>query len=533
MKQFIKYTVVAVAFITFISPGFACENDILDFKSVHISRLVTDVEHKNFLINTLNSAKKSVMISSYDVSPKIFYNESIGNSIIDAAQRGVKIYIYFEHRPHYSDEDYKKLKVLESCCAKFETNCNHSKCVLKDKDTVAIGSYNWLSCFNGTSINGTIVTTGVLGFDLSEDIWEGMRFYQSLEYENDQGIDNFLEDRDAFQPIIYEFGGQEQIGILRTPEAHHAFLNQTFKDARRYITMFSPFIRLNKLQETFTPTVLSGLTNRNVKTTLVTLPTPYKNPEEQNKIFTVLNQMQQSYPCFSYQTKNDFHAKTLMTDNIICEGSFNWLSAVTETDHHANNYEVSILATGKFAVNLMQEIPSVKTLNQTVSKSPTIPADFDKHIKIFSGAKVNKQGFCVKLDGDYIRDHTKDISYFKTESEAKQAAYDAWIKTHPQPEQKAQIELKRDRPEMPIQSNKKFKTESKAAPSIPKNFDQHIQIFSGAMFNKKGFCVKLDRDYIVDEYDNIAYFKNEFLAKLAAYDVWNRSNTDNDMLSEF
>lgn len=243
--------------------------------------------------------------------------------------------------------------------------------------------------------------------------------------------------------------------------------------------------------------------------------------------------MQKNYPCFSYQTKNDFHAKTLMSDHVICEGSFNWLSAVTKTDHGANNYEVSLLVTGKFVLNLLQNsqekiliqnLPFLKALNQTVSGAG-IPADFDKHIKIFSGAKVKKQGFCVKLDGDYIRDPNKSILYFKTENEAKQAAYEAWHKANPHPKQK-QIELKRERPDMPVQTNKKFKAESPSPSTIPKDFDQHIQVYSGARFNKDGFCIKLDGNYIMDDNDNIAYFANEFSAKQAAYDVWN-SATNN------
>src|SRR5437762_1442065 len=126
LSKFIKYIFFFSTFITFIPISFAMENDFLDVNSIKTTRLVTGIEHKNFLISALNSAEKSVMISSYDVSPKIFQNENIGGSIINAAQRGVKIYIYFENRPYYTGESYKKLQALENCCTKFETNCNHS-----------------------------------------------------------------------------------------------------------------------------------------------------------------------------------------------------------------------------------------------------------------------------------------------------------------------------------------------------------------------------------------------------------------------
>lgn len=536
LNKFISYTLFFLLLMSFMPESLTSQNDLHDYEIIRTTRLVTDADHKNFLINTLNSAKKSVMISSYDVSPKIFYNENIGKSIINAAERGVNIYIYFEHDSCYSTEDYKKLQNLQKICAKFETNCNHSKCVLKDDDTVAIGSYNWLSCFNETSSNATIVTIGAIALELREDVWQGMRFYQSLEYGNTQGISNFCLDEDVFQPKVYGLGDHGQIEILRTPEAHHVFINQLFNNALNNIVMFSPFVRLQNLQKNFTPKMLSRLNNRKINTTLVMLPEPCKNPEEQGKIFAILNEMQRVYPCFAYKTQNDFHAKTLVSDNMICEGSFNWLSAVTETSHDANNYEVSIAIKGNFALESLESfhesalgriIAPLKAINRKISITPSIPADFNKHIKIYSGAKYNKQGFCVKLDGDYIIEGKNAIVYLETEEDARQAAYGVWVKANPQTQKNLnQSNLKRELPQIPIQSNKKPKVEPIETANIPKYFDQHINIYSGANYNKHGFCVKLDGQYIVDETNSIIYFENRDLARQVAYDVWSTANSN-------
>jgi phosphatidylserine/phosphatidylglycerophosphate/cardiolipin synthase-like enzyme len=166
LNKLIRHALFYFVSIALIPSGMASQSSSQDNAPIQTTRLVTDADHKNFLIETLNAAKKSVMISSYDVSPTIFQNDNIAGSIINAANRGVKVYIYFEHPTKRTVQEIHKLKALESYCAKFEVNCNHSKCVLKDNDTVAIGSYNWLSHFNDTGSNATIVTTDALASHL-------------------------------------------------------------------------------------------------------------------------------------------------------------------------------------------------------------------------------------------------------------------------------------------------------------------------------------------------------------------------------
>ena len=557
MRRTISFAVFTLALITFVTPGFTSQHLSQDFIPLQTSRLITDADHKNFLINTLDQAKKTVMISSYEVSPKIFHNDNIAKSIMNAANRGVKIYIYFEHKAWCSNEDYNKYLALQKCCEKFEINCNHSKCVLKDNDTVAIGSYNWLSDFNNTSSNATIVTTGDLAYNIKEDVWQGMRFYQSLAHDNTKGINNFCSSENVFTPKLYQIASLGQVVTLRTPEAHQIFLKQTFDKARNNIYMFSPFIRLQKLQNTFTPEILSNLEIRKIKTVLITLPTPYtKNAGEQSKIFALLNDYQKNYPSFSYKTQKDFHAKTLISDNIVCEGSFNWLSAVSETDHNANNYEVSIAITGNLTLDLQKSFQSSvlgelvlpekviftnKTNSPSVQKNNnsnnfdtnnnmtlSIPTDFDKHINIYSGACFNKKGFCVKLEGDYIRDESNRPLYFENEKIAKETAYNAWLdKQQSDKEKSTSINTKRHRMEDPIEtpySIKKYKTEMNIAPLIPSSFDKHLNIYSGAQFGKQGFCIKLDGDYIVDTSNRILYFENKEMAKETAYNIWNTDN---------
>ena len=109
---------------------------------LHARRLASDAEHTAFLKEVLATATRTIMISTYNVSSKrLFGKEKLGKVIMDAAARGVAIYIYYENRPWYSSKDFAALESVASCCAKFDENANHSKCIIKDNSTVAIGSY--------------------------------------------------------------------------------------------------------------------------------------------------------------------------------------------------------------------------------------------------------------------------------------------------------------------------------------------------------------------------------------------------------
>jgi phosphatidylserine/phosphatidylglycerophosphate/cardiolipin synthase-like enzyme len=443
-------------FFTFLlTPSFALEDEGQpDSTPLYAKRLDSDIDHTEFLKQTLNTATKEVMISSYNVSPNRLLREGIGEAIINAAARGIQIYIYYENRPWYSKEDYADLSKIGEHCAKFEENQNHSKCVIKDRDTVAIGSYNWLSDSRKDSFNASMVITGLLTSGLIQDVWQGIRFYQSLKYENTRGVKKFLSDRDAFSTGEYQFAPGQFLYTLRTPEAHEMLLDDVFQKAQARILLFSPFIRLEKLQDTFTPSLLHDLQQRRVNIQLITLPSPCDRvPGEQGNIFSFLNNLRSTYPNFSYRTQPNLHAKTLIADNdLICEGSFNWLSAVSDIDHGANNFEMSVSVRGDIAYHMIQAFEGTALGKSILPIKPKAiePSPYSKRtraeqssekdkrfkslsgraspsfnhlFKIFSGAQCGKEGYCARLnDGDYLRNDRRQILYFKTEEEAREAA---------------------------------------------------------------------------------------------------------------
>ncbi|MBP6951209.1 MAG: hypothetical protein KBD36_03910 [Alphaproteobacteria bacterium] len=455
MLRYILFLLLTVKF----TPLCALEDERpLDPTPLYARRLVSDADHTEFLKQTLNTATKEVMISSYTVSPKRLLEEEIGQAILDAAARGVKVYIYYENRPWYSEEDYADLSMIAEHCAIFEPAINHSKCVIKDRSAVAIGSYNWLSDSRENSSNASIVATGMLTSGLIHDIWQGLRFYQSIKYENVRGQQTFLSDKDAFSTGEYQFAPGQFLYTLRTPEAHGILLDEALEKAKTRVLLFSPFIRLEKLQSTLTSPLLHNLQQRGVHLQLITLPSPCRTPEEQRGIFSLLNKLHTTYPNFSYNTQPDFHAKTLLADDdLICEGSFNWLSAVSAIDHGANNFEMSVSVRGDIAHHMIQAFEgtalgklvlpiklreivsspkrsraeqSPENVKRSKSSSVVSSPGSDHLFKTFSGISFGKKGYCARLNGgDYLRDDRRQILYFKTEEEAREAAQALFLRT--------------------------------------------------------------------------------------------------------
>lgn len=243
--------------------------------AIRASRIVSDAEHTAFLKDVLATATRSVMISTYDVaSQKLFGEENVAESMLNAIARGVAIYIYYEHRPWYEKEDFKKLEQIASRCTRFEENANHSKCIIKDNETIAIGSYNWLSRSRTESQNATIVLTGSVVPRISKKVWDGIRFYQSLEYENEEGVQKFLQKENVFSPESIDLRAGQFLYTLSTPEAHTEFLQRALDTAETSILLFSPFIRLQKLRQVFTKASFRKVARNNVQIILITLPSP-------------------------------------------------------------------------------------------------------------------------------------------------------------------------------------------------------------------------------------------------------------------
>jgi hypothetical protein len=419
-----------------------------------VNYLSSEDEHEDFLMDALYTARNRIVISVYKLSHERFFGEEVGiiADMIEAAKRGIDFYIYYREAPVFSTGNYD---TLISCCKKFEQIATHAKCLMIDDRIVAIGSYPWLG-FNtdyDESFNASLVFSGRYAPGINQDVWEAIHFYQNLADGNNRGINKFLNNRDAFSTASYRYATDQFFYTLRTSEAHHQMLTEVLENiAQRHIILLSPFIRLQKLQETLSNTQLQNLQQRDIQILLVTLPSPAKNHNEKSSIFQHLDSLVSGYPnTFFYEIQENIHAKTLIADDFICEGSFNWLSAAPTVEEDYNNFEMSMALRGEIAANFIEKFYDThlgRTLRDAEENPDVSGQDnyqIEKNEWVHSSRwKISQKGnvyiehngerfvilgpysngFCLRINDDYIRDENGKQFFFASIEEAKGAIVD-------------------------------------------------------------------------------------------------------------
>ena len=389
--------------------------------------LATHGAHLAFLKEAIAQATQTLMISSYTVDPDQLLREGVGVALDEALKRGVKVYIYYEHRPFCDTAGYSVFEDLRKRCKRFDMIPNHSKCVIQDGVRVASGSYNWLSRNTQDATECSFVVTGEAAKTLKEDIWQCVRFYQSRKHKNARGEEAFLRDTTAFAPASHAPDVQGHLQTLRTPEAHHKTLETVFATAKSHITLVSPFVRLASLKATLHPNCLETLAARGVFFKLVCLPDPCSHSKGETKpLFAYLKNLRQDFPNFSHETRDHLHAKLLlMDDTFVCAGSYNWLSAARELSADFHNFEMSMAITGTHAQTVRASMEGTP-LRSFLATLPDL--SFHHLFKIYPGTRFAKQGFCVRLTGGgYVKDTNGRILYYLEEEEAIAAARTAYL----------------------------------------------------------------------------------------------------------
>lgn len=513
------------------------------------SSLATEEEHKAFLLDTIRTAKKSLMLSSYSISAKDLKN-GIGEALIQAARRGVRVHVWYGKEFSPNNSDYEYISKVASFCKKFEQIENHSKVLVKDEEVFTIGSQDWLSFFPG-SLNRSLTVQGNVTSHLTVDFLQAVDLYHCFKAGDAKGISSVEHIRNNISNCSHEYEKNQFFYTLSTPDTHFKIMDQAFNTAQKRIVLVSPFIRLANLQDRINISIIEKLQKRGVSCTLITREDPCDlTPHEKKPILDYLNNLSAVYSHFKVQYMANLHAKTLLYDDFICEGSFNWLSAVDDLDHRANKCEFSIGMQGALATPIIESFNQSEIGQKIGHSSHVIPNDFLKEIRIFSGANMNRDGYCVRhTQKGYLKNFSSTIEYFKTEALAQKAAYDAWgdkpkalpivatvspqitmnKNSTPAPSfgntwkkesnQNTEPSYKRKKP-FKNQSGsyypKKAKYNSYQAPK--EEYKPPFKILSGASVGKMGFCVRLDGDYLRNEKNVIQYFATEKIAQQEAHD---------------
>ncbi|HCM9715301.1 AAA domain-containing protein [Enterobacter sp. HNDS-6] len=143
---------------------------------------------------------------------------------------------------------------------------------------------------------------------------------------------------------------QTQISTLHGVEQHDAFLNQTFDSINQSITIVSPWLTWQKLEQTGFLASMSQARTRGIDITVVTdktFNTEHADFEKRKEKQQRLNEALERLNEMGIRTKlvNRVHSKIVVGDEgLLCVGSFNWFSAAREERYQ--RYDTSMVYRG-------------------------------------------------------------------------------------------------------------------------------------------------------------------------------------------
>ncbi|WP_454889245.1 AAA domain-containing protein [Serratia quinivorans] len=155
---------------------------------------------------------------------------------------------------------------------------------------------------------------------------------------------------------------QTQISTLHGVDQHDAFLNQTFGTIGKNITIVSPWLNWQKLEQTGFLTSMIHARSRGIDITVVTdrnFNTEHTDYEKRKDKQQRLNDAVEKLNKMGITTKlvNRVHSKIVIGDEgVLCIGSFNWFSAAREEKYQ--RYDTSMVYRGE---SLKGEIKTIYT----------------------------------------------------------------------------------------------------------------------------------------------------------------------------
>ncbi len=314
-------------------------------------RLSNKEEHKSFLRSAFARAKSSILITSYSIETQCFERLDLYSLIIQARKRGIKIYIYFSDRKAIEEEVFE---FLNHYGVNVDQMITHSKILVVDESIVAVGSFNWLSGVSEAypeACDGTIVFQNHQNCRLyKDDIWTHIVRYRNIQFGNDAQTNKFNRDEDNFMAVEYSVIDDSCITYLPTLIQQRNYLIEALNDAAESIIICSPFISIQgEFINDFNHRTLAELSRREVHVIFVC----DANCKGIDEFIDFLNRLDSPY-VHLVLTAN-FHLKTIIVDDKeMCEGSFNWLSAVRDEESEYHNHEAVVVVTGDKALPLVE-----------------------------------------------------------------------------------------------------------------------------------------------------------------------------------
>ncbi len=317
--------------------------------SKQLYRLSTINEHIEQLKSAFNEAKRSILMTSYEINNQTLREVGLYQLIPRARQRGVKIYFYWNDQKNIDGSVWRFLDQQGVSCSETFT---HSKILAVDNVLVALGSFNWLSIKNDHSnsgAEGSIVCRGVVCEQIISDLWKHLKNYRNYQFENFKNIERFENNPFHHCAIEYDLDGDSTLTYFPTLELHRDFIRNIFHVAKRRIIICSPFISsTGDFRCDIDHQLLQEASGRGVEVFFIcSAQDPYIDELQQ-----FLEQL--NVTNIHLISINNFHLKTVIIDDQeISEGSFNWLSAARDRASQYHNHEATFFVSGSKAKDLI------------------------------------------------------------------------------------------------------------------------------------------------------------------------------------
>lgn len=303
-----------------------------------IKRLDTQESHYDFLRHAFETAKNKILIVTYGINHETMTRARMYWLIFSARKRNpnLGIYIYCgiknnENVPEFIINFFRENGVF------FAYTHTHAKVLAVDKKQVVLGSFNWLSDYNkkfNPNENASFLYSGSYGSSLIDDIWERVKLYKTRTDLSATTIQIAIDL--SFSNLIH----------LSTLAQHREFIGRCFQYAKNRIIICSPFIDSNSYID-FIPERIQNAANRGIKIYFICLSEQIHRMGFHRYIDQTIQ-----HPNVVLIEANDIHLKSMIIDdNVIAEGSFNWLSA--SRNESRCNQEETLVVEGEAAKPLV------------------------------------------------------------------------------------------------------------------------------------------------------------------------------------
>ena len=220
---------------------------------------------------------------------------------------------------------------------------------MADENSLTIGSQNWLDFDYSHGYNRSIKIEGDECFisPIKEQIWGRIRHYGNIYYGNE----SLNDTPDTILNYFLDSEGHSQISLLSLLDTHESFFDEVCRTAQKDIHIYSPFVNFHNA----TQRLLSAVNLINPAVIIKLFIWPQESADELVDFIKANNKLSKHIEI--YELDQNCHHKTIVRDeDLISEGSFNWLSSSLSEESQGHNLDCSLVCEGLWAKEMIESV---------------------------------------------------------------------------------------------------------------------------------------------------------------------------------